>query len=59
MPKYTEQDIVRGKRVTANGMIAGYVKVAGVEKFRIIGAAPGPANAAKRRNSGKRKYTKK
>lgn len=35
---YTEKDIVTGKTITANGMLAGYVNVPGKDKpqFRFI-----------------------
>ena len=63
MPKYTEQDIVRGKRITTNGMIAGFVQVGGSERFRIIGRAPGFKSTkkvvAKKRTSAKKKTSAK
>ena len=38
MSKYTEKDIVRGKRVLKNGMLAGFVlDNNNKERFRIIG----------------------
>merc|ERR1712146_176334 len=64
MPKYTAKDIVDKEgnptepTVTANGMHAGYVRTPAGIRFRIIGAAPGPANLVKRRRSAKKKYTK-
>ena len=36
MGKYTENDIVEGKRVLSNGFLAGFVMVDGKKKFRII-----------------------
>lgn len=40
MGKYTEDDIMRGKRILKNGMLAGFVlDQGGNERFRIIGKA--------------------
>lgn len=38
MGRYTEQDIVYGRRITANGMLAGFVNIPGKDKpqFRFI-----------------------
>ena len=38
MGRYTEKDIVYGKRITANGMLAGFVDIPGKDKpqFRFI-----------------------
>jgi len=38
MTKYSENDIIRGKQILKNGMLAGYVRIApGKEAFRFIG----------------------
>jgi hypothetical protein len=36
MGKYTEKDIIDGKRILSNGFLAGFVMVDGKKKFRII-----------------------
>lgn len=36
MGKYSENDIVEGKRILSNGFLAGFVMVDGKKKFRII-----------------------
>ena len=37
--KFSESDIVRGKRTLANGAVAGYVNDNGTEKWRIVSGA--------------------
>merc|ERR1712093_100489 len=37
MGKYTEKDIIKGKRVMKNGMLAGFVDTNDGVRFRIIG----------------------
>ena len=62
MPKYTEADIVSGKRVTKNGMLAGYVNVPGKDKpqFRFISLVDPEAREASleaARSSPRKKIT--
>ena len=62
MGRYTENDIVYGKRVTSNGMLAGYVNIPGKEKaqFRFIRQVKDEKRDSHRnshRNSPKKRQT--
>ena len=56
MGKYTEEDIIRGKKTLKNGMLAGYVRTEeGHERFRIIGVDPDNNGMGKLKASAREK----
>merc|ERR1712113_631151 len=59
MVKYRASDIVQGKRVLANGMLAGYVMVDGKLAWRIIGSAAGKKNKDLREKNARKAKGKK
>ncbi len=54
MGRYTEQDIVYGKRITANGMLAGFVDIPGKDKpqFRFIERRTEKRTSPKKQSGG-------